>query len=640
MISFDTIQVIAAGVLLLTLPGMAVQTFVPLPSMHWSVRLAVAIGISLSLLPLMLIVSHLFGFRFDSIKAWLLLVISALVLLAKFGRQFKRILLSMRGFRGTLQLSDLVLSALLLVVAVTRLFVLSELHAPMWGDSVQHSMISQLIFDNGGIFSSWLPYAPYSTFTVHMGFHVFTAFTMMLSGSDVVMTTLVAGQLLNIAAVIVMLPLARIASTSSWAGVGVVLVVGLLSPLPAGYVNWGRYAQLAGQVVLPVAMWMIWRIIQERGSSSWHFSVLVGLVLAGMFMNYYRTPHYVALFLFAALIIKPADGWLSRQEWARLLLRGSFAAVTAAILLLPWLLRLQGGALAEGNDPAQSQGINATLTDFAGIRFIAAELLHPLIIVFAVVSASWVIVRRDSKFGVFVIWLVLLIALPFARLLPLPGVNNLQSFAVLISLYIPLGLLAGHGIDALLTHSQKSRHASTAVLVGLVVLSLMGAQSRIAVVDASYQMLMPSDQRAMQWIQEHIPVDALFVVDGFQIYDGRSAVGSDGGWWIPLLTQRRTTMPPQYPLLAEKPIDPAYNEMVVRLTREIRQHGIASSDAIAMLCQYGVTHAYIGQVEGRVGTPPPTPMLSREALDELPAFVRIYAEERVAIFALRPEACH
>lgn len=640
MINLETMQVIASGMLLLIVPGMAVKAFLPFPPMHWSLHLAVAIGISLSLFPLILIITHLVAIRFDSTAAWLMLGICAVVLLAKCSRKYKRLPHRIRMFCASLTVADLVLVALLLLVVVTRLAVLSEVHAPMWGDSVQHAMISQLIFDNGGIFSSWLPYAPYSTFTVHMGLHAFTAFSMLLSGSDVVMTTLVAGQLINIAAVIVMLPLARIASTSSWAGVGVVLVVGLLSPLPAGYVHWGRYPQLAGQVVLPVAMWMVLRIIQERGSSSWRFTVLAGLVLAGMFMNYYRTPHYIAIFLLAVLIIKPADGWLSRREWGEFLKRAILAAATALVLLLPWLVRMQGGALAEGTDPAQSQGINAILTDYAGIQTIAADLLNPVIIVFAVVSAAWVFVRRDRKFVVFVVWLLLLITLPFARLLPLPGVNNLQAFAVLISLYIPLGLLAGYGIDAILAHSQKSRQAITAVLVGLVVLSFVGAQSRIAAVDTSYQMLMPADQRAMQWIQAHIPADALFVVDGFLIYDGRSAVGSDGGWWIPLLTQRRTTMPPQYPLLAEKPIEPEYNEMVVRLTGEIRQHGIASSDVIAMLCQYGVTHAYIGQAEGRVGTPPPTPMLSREALEESRSFVRVYAEERVAIFALRPEACH
>jgi hypothetical protein len=34
-----------------------------------------------------------------------------------------------------------------------------------------------------------------------------------------------------------------------------VLAAGLLTPMPMYYVNRGRYTQLAGQVVLPAALW-------------------------------------------------------------------------------------------------------------------------------------------------------------------------------------------------------------------------------------------------------------------------------------------------------------------------------------------------------------------------------------------------
>ena len=67
-------------------------------------------------------------------------------------------------------------------------------------------------------------------------------------------------------------------------------------------------------------------------------------------------------------------------------------------------------------------------------------------------------------------------------------------------------------------------------------------------------MVTKPDRQAMTWIREHTPAQAKFLVEGFRIYGGRSVVGSDAGWWIPLLADRANTMPPQYALLNETPI--------------------------------------------------------------------------------------
>ncbi len=122
--------------------------------------------------------------------------------------------------------------------------------------------MTQLMLDNGGLFKSWLPYAQYNSLTVQFGFSAFTALFAWLTGLGSVKATLIVGQVLNGLAVLVLYPLAvRIAKGNRWAGIGAVLVAGLLMPMPAFYVNWGRYAQLAGQTILPVAFWLIWEAL-------------------------------------------------------------------------------------------------------------------------------------------------------------------------------------------------------------------------------------------------------------------------------------------------------------------------------------------------------------------------------------------
>src|SRR4030066_2372836 len=76
------------------------------------------------------------------------------------------------------------------------------------------------------------------------------------------------GQLLNILAIISLYPLAYKITKNRWAGVLAILVAGLLSPMPMSYVNWGRYTQLAGQVILPVSIWTGWSLL-DRPFPEW-----------------------------------------------------------------------------------------------------------------------------------------------------------------------------------------------------------------------------------------------------------------------------------------------------------------------------------------------------------------------------------
>ena len=213
----------------------------------------------------------------------------------------------------------------------------------------------------------------------------------------------------------------------------------------------------------------------------------------------------------------------------------------------------------------------------------------------------------------------------------------MQAFAALIGLYIPIGLLVGYALDQFLAWVEP-RHLRLSVLA-LGVVALLGARDRLNVIDPNDRILAPADLRAFEWIRANTPPGARFLVDGFLIYDGRSAVGSDGGWWIPLLTGRANTMPPQYPLLTERPYDPQYNQSVVDLVSNLRQSGVTSTQGIALLCRAHVTHVYIGQAQGSIGLPPPQPMLSAAALEQSPAFDVIYRQDKVRVFALNQTAC-
>ena len=108
------------------------------------------------------------------------------------------------------------------------------------------------------------PYVDLDQFTYHFGFHSTAAALHWITGLPAPTATLWTGQLLNGLACLVLYPLVFRMTGSRWASVWAVLLTGLLSPLPMKMVNWGRYTQLAGMVILPSAGWLTWELYESE----------------------------------------------------------------------------------------------------------------------------------------------------------------------------------------------------------------------------------------------------------------------------------------------------------------------------------------------------------------------------------------
>jgi hypothetical protein len=143
----------------------------------------------------------------------------------------------------------------------------------------------------------------------------------------------------------------------------------------------------------------------------------------------------------------------------------------------------------------------------------------------------------------------------------------------------------------------------------------------------------------MVWIREHTPPNALFLVEGFSIYGGFSAVGSDGGWWIPLLAWRGNTMPPQYALLNEAPSKPGYTQSIVELVNSLEKASSTSPENIKLMCEQGITHIYIGQQQGNASASHATQLFSPIDFSQSAWFNLVYHQDRVYIFELDRGNC-
>ncbi|MCJ7739522.1 MAG: hypothetical protein MUQ10_19785, partial [Anaerolineae bacterium] len=257
----------------------------------------------------------------------------------------------------------------------------------------------------------------------------------------------------------------------------------------------------------------------------------------------------------------------------------------------------------------------------------------------ALVALVWSVVERHWEPASVALWVLVLSALVAGRLINFPGANFMQNFAVVIMLYIPVSVLFGWlvgRVSGLLC--ERARLLSPALMSAILLASLVGARTQVTIVDPRHILVTRPDTRAMAWIRRHIAEDARFLVEGFRIYEGRSAVGADAGWWIPLYTQRSNTMPPQYALLNEAPKEEDYTRRIVDLVAALEEIPPASDEGIRRLCEEGVTHIYVGQGQGEVGLGVSQLFEPQDFLGH-PEFHLVYHQDRVHIFAVADGLC-
>jgi hypothetical protein len=244
----------------------------------------------------------------------------------------------------------------------------------------------------------------------------------------------------------------------------------------------------------------------------------------------------------------------------------------------------------------------------------------------------------------------------------LPGEGALSNFAVFIAAYILAGVVIGAaagwlvaavettptrtpslppqansvavgrlGVVAAAISIARYRWLKIAIACLAIALGLFGARQRVddLRVDSSVLVTRP-DVRAAAWIQNNTPQDARFLVNTFFAYGDTTIVGSDGGWWLPLLARRRTNLPPiNYTSESGSRLD--YREWINALPLEIQKKGIEHPDVWAALRERGITHIYIGQRQGRVNYGGSFVLQPAQLLAN-PRFRLIYHQDRVWVF--------
>jgi hypothetical protein len=670
------IPVILFGVILFILPGWGLFSLLwrNWDKENWAVKLGLAGGLSLAIYPLFMLWTNLAGLYLGVLYAAIPPLFGVLALLWKYRKYITRLpervrqsaLFNRQKFTLTLDvfLADGAFILMLGLVIASRFWIIRSLDVPLFGDSYQHTMISQLIIDHGGLFNSWQPYADLVTFTYHFGFHSTVAVYHWISGSSVENSMLWGGQLINILAILGLYPLAYKTTKNRWAGVVAMLIGGLLSSMPNYYVNWGRYTQLAGQAILPMVIWVAWSIFDRphAGSTqrtfikklvSWRYLALdlgslavVWIALSGLALTHYRILILAVLFFPAIglllLIGKAFTGWFGKTIWMGL---------GGGVLFLPWFIHVFGGKIMNmfmaGVTSLPSVAVTSTQV-ISNIKDLTVYLptLIWLLLIFGVALG---LLLRHKDLIVFTIWWALIILVTNPNWIGLPGNGVITNFAIQIAFYFPASVVIGFTVSwfvkkipelskkilPAISSNISTNTVNALALVVVIALGIWGLPNRLKDIDlSSYTLVTRPDLRAMTWIRENLPADANFLVNSFFAFDNSVVVGSDGGWWIPLLADRKTTLPPlTYGF--EMGIGTATIDSANTLVREVQEKGIANPAIISILVQNSIRYIYIGQRQGTINYNGPQ-VLDPIAMVKEPVFKVVYHQDRVWIFEVSP----
>ncbi len=348
----------------------------------------------------------------------------------------------------------------------SRAIALEGLATPPGADSYHHALITQLILEQGGVPSSYAPYAPIDSFAYHFGFHATAAWMASLSGRDGLQAVELAGPLLNGLAAVSIFGLVLLAGLGPVAAAVAAIVTALVSPFPMWFLDVGRYPQEAALLVLPLAAAFALGFADQRTSKIMTVSTANGsrdsaapsahvpadalrtvaggaLLAAGLFVSHYRIALMLLVLIGLRLVWMMLAGrrrGFSTVRWE--LTRSTGVLIGAAVLVAPWIVRL---AQAFTLGIRGSEGRYAP--DYYSLERLGTALSQPIVaplMIVAILGLAVALARRVPLVGVLALWGAVVFVGSNPRWLPLPGAGALDSVTVISSLYVAGAVAIGY----------------------------------------------------------------------------------------------------------------------------------------------------------------------------------------------------
>ena len=589
-------------------------------------RFSLALGLSLAIIPLSLYVMSLLGLQQTTTTLWILLLICGLITIRDVWRtRNEGGSASAMNYRTTI----IAFALIFLGALVARLLGVSGIDFPLWTDSYHHTLFTQIIVDTGQVPTSYEPYAPIFNFTYHFGFHALTAWFHLLTGIPVPRSVVLVGQIVNALVV----PTTYLLAKRLWGKTSIALLsallLGLLSHMPAQFVNWGRYTQLTGQMLMPVVL-TLYLILLESKKRSLPLIILTALSAAALFLTHNRITLFVVVFGALFLIRSIWEERKKTDHVKSLVITTMLVTLIAILVDLPWLINFAdgfgkqvAGMLVNGYDAAVHGAYFSW--DWRSLPEFGA---HVWILLLAGAGIIIGCIQRDHTTLILILGTLILLALSSTNTI---GITPLFStLIVIIWIYLPLGLLSAYSLESIYSWisarwaatNLPNRYLFLPLALILLLASTVGLFSVKDITLPENGFVRDEDMLAMTWIRENTKPNALFHIST-RFWTPIVAHGLDAGYWIPYLADRQTTLPPQnYASDGDKDFMALVNERARALSQ-----AKAIENLYSALIDYDVNYVYIGERPA---------YLQGEQFAEFPSLFDLrYHHGNVWIFAIR-----
>jgi hypothetical protein len=419
-----------------------------------------------------------------------------------------------------------------------RIATTTGLVVPMWVDSIQHAAITQSILILGRVPDTYAPFVASEVFDYHFGFHALAAAAAELAGSAPADAVLAVGQTLSALSPLAAYAFARDFLESKRAGAIAALLVGLVMTQPTYLITWGRYTELAGIVALPVVFWVS-SVAFER-NRGWRHVALAAAALASLVLVHPR----VAVFTAALIVAWIGARAIESRDLAfltRVAVRGVALSSLVGVALWPWLSRLMATQREHTLIPAAWVPIDFPI----GIATAGADRW---VAIAGLIGVGFLILRKPVVAVTLIAWSGLVVVAANPTHFGIPIYLWISNDSVAIGLFLPMAVLAGFALDSvagLIKFESWRLTIKRATAGALVVLALSFSPAVVGTVNACCSLANLDDVAAWRWVRDSTPSDALFLINGY-LWGENIWAGTDAGYWLPVMAQRRTSLPPLF----------------------------------------------------------------------------------------------
>lgn len=597
--------------------------------------IAISVGLSLAIIPIVMLWTSLINLRWSQEMLYLVCALMGVLYLWRLWRHG-----AFRRKSIQIQPVSLALFLIFLFSFFIRVAMVRDLAAPAWVDSVHHGTLTRLILEQGGVPSSYEPYIDIQHANYHFGFHSGLAAFQWLTGLQIHTGMQIYAQVLNALCIFSAYLLAFTFTKDRLAGIIAALMTGIFSPMPAYYASWGRYTQLAGLMILPVAVALVLQVwpeisirkdpIQDAPKRPWPWVLAAGIAFAGLLLVHYRVSAFLGVLLFAHWLTYNTHALWNRSVPNTLITSTKWLIIMAAIgvlLSLPWWPETISQFILPYS--SQFRAVSTPPPFFAGFAWnLLTAAYGRQVLILAGMGLLLAILLRRWFWPTMVLWVTGMFLLSNMSALGLFKLNFINNISVEISLFLPLTLFGGflvawvlEGISSRISFPYHHTYWALAAFCGGII-AFYGARALLPIINPVTLLFRLPDEPAILWLEENIPEEETILINPFLWGYGLYA-GQDGGSWIPPLAGRATFPPPVLYGMAN---EPAQSRAIGDVTSQALELSRDPQALHELLLEQDIHYVFLGARGGA---------FSPKLLQDSPLFQLLYSKDGAWIFKLQ-----